>query len=84
MNEKRDNAADLANRSFRTGRLRDMAILLPIVGIVVYLTPVLRIFTAQGTVFGVPLVFVFIYGGWVLLIVLSRILGHRLRDTPEL
>jgi len=83
MSGSRDSAIDLANRSFRARRRRDAALLLPILGVILYTTPVLRIFTADLRVFGIPLVFVFVYGAWAGLILLGRRLALRLRDDDD-
>lgn len=76
-------ATNLAHRSYRSRRLRDAALFLPILGIVLYTTPVLRVFTADVTAFGIPLAFVFVYGGWAVLIILGRALAQRLRVTDD-
>ena len=83
MTPPRNSATDLANRSMRASRRRDAALLLPILGVVLYTTPILRIFTADLSIFGIPLVFLFVYGAWAALILLGRKLAQRLRDQTD-
>ena len=80
MTSRKPTPAKLARSPYRSRRLRDAALFLPILGIVAFTTPFLRVFTADMTVFGIPLIFVFVYGGWLILILLGRILAQRLRD----
>ncbi len=80
MNEKTDKPADLTDRSYRAARRRTLAIVLPLIGIVLYTTPILRIFTQDVTVFGLPLIFIFVYGAWLSLILLGRSLAKRLQS----
>lgn len=79
MTDPSQSPTDLNRRPYRSRRLRDAALFLPILGVVAYTTPFLRIFTADVLVFGIPLIFVFVYGGWLALILLGRALAQRLR-----
>lgn len=64
----------------RTGRrFRDLATLLPIIGVLLLVTPVVSIFTQTGRFFGLPAPFVFVFGVWAGLIVLAFGLARRAR-----
>lgn len=71
-------STDLANRAFRSRRLRDLALFLPCVGIFLYMSPIPSLFATDLHLFGVPAIFVFIYGVWLTLIILSARLAKKL------
>ena len=52
-------------------RFRDLAVLLPCLGILLLATPVVSIFTQSGRVFGLPLPIFYVFGIWGGLIVLA-------------
>lgn len=59
-------------------KLRDAAILLPVVGALMLLPPIARIFALDLTAFGVPVTALYLFGSWFLLILAARAVGHRL------
>lgn len=69
---------DLAHRSLTARRLRDISVLLPLFGILIFMTPVMRVFATGSTVFGIPVAFLFLFGAWLGLILLARRLAVRL------
>lgn len=70
-------------RSARQRKMRDIAWLLPLLGIFLFLTPLPYIFTGPQTAFGMPLIFVFLYGVWAALIIASRAVARRIGETQE-
>lgn len=64
-------------------RLRDAAWFLPIVGMFLFLTPIPFIFSGDIQIFGAPLLFVFIYGAWLALILVSRYLVRRIGEETH-
>lgn len=74
---------DLAERAFRRRRRQDAALVLPIFGVVVFITPIFTIFTKDILIFGAPLPFLFIFGFWFLLIVLARRMSRVLAKGDE-
>lgn len=81
MTEKR--APDLAERAFRRRRRQDAALVLPLFGIAVFITPIFGILTKNLTLFGAPLPFLFIFGFWLLLIVLAFRMSRLLTKGGE-
>lgn len=71
-------STDLANRAYRSRRLRDLALVLPVAGIFLYVSPIPRLFGDEFDLFGVPAIFVFIYGVWLALIILSARLAKKI------
>ncbi len=69
---------DLAAAAARTRKLRDAALLLPVFGAFLLISPLITVFTGATTVFGLPLVFVYIFGVWLGLVLLARAMARRL------
>ncbi len=63
---------DLAERAFRRRRRQDAALVLPLLGIVLLITPVFGIFSKDTLIFGAPLPFIYVFGVWFFLILLAR------------
>ena len=59
-------------------RLRDVAVVLPVVLLLTFLPPYIRIFDQNGLLGGLPLLLVYIFGIWSIAILASALLGHRL------
>lgn len=81
MTEKR--LPDLADRAFRRRRRQDAALVLPIFGVVIFITPIFTILTRNVLIFGAPLPFIFIFGFWFLLIFLAYRMSRRLAKGDE-
>ena len=62
-----------------SGRVRDAAVLLPIVGLVLFVPPLVTLFArAQLGVAGVPLIVVYVFATWLGLIGAAAALARRL------
>lgn len=72
-----DERSDFARRSMRARKLRDAALVLPLIGIFMFLTPIPGIFAGE-TPEQFPRLFAYIYGVWFLLIVVSGWISRRL------
>lgn len=72
------NSPDLATSATRKRKLRDGALLLPLFGAFLLLTPIITIFTGPITVFGLPLMFIYIFGVWLALVIVARAMARRL------
>ncbi len=81
MTDKRP--PDLAERAFRRRRRQDAALVLPIFGVVIFMTPIFTIFTKDILIFGAPLPFLFIFGFWFVLILLARRMSRTLTKGDE-
>lgn len=81
MTENR--SSDLAERAFRRRRRQDAAFVLPLFGVVIFITPIFTIFTKDVSIFGAPLPFLFIFGFWFLLIILARRMSRLLTKGDE-
>lgn len=69
---------DLASGAARKRKLRDSALLLPIFGAFLLVSPLITVFTGATTLFGLPLIFVYIFGVWLGLVLLARAMARRL------
>lgn len=64
-------------------RRRDLAVLLPLVGGFLLVSPLIRVFAAEATLFGIPLIILYVFGVWAGLIGASAVLARRLSRGPE-
>jgi len=80
-----DPKADLAQRSLTARKFRDGALVLPILGLFLFLTPIAGLFAVEGNGASVPPIFAYIYGVWFALILVSAWLAPRLSqdNLPE-
>ncbi|MGO1118835.1 hypothetical protein ACTL6U_09025 [Rhodovibrionaceae bacterium A322] len=66
------------------GKLRDAAILLPLLGLFLLMPPAIGLFGNATALTGVPLIVLYIFGVWLVLIYLAYRLSLRLKDlTPN-
>ena len=80
---KKEEPTDLARRAAQIRRRRDALALLPLLGVFLFLSPVVSIFNVEANVLGLPVIFLFVYGAWVAVIILARWLSHRADPGDE-
>lgn len=81
-----EEAADLApapggpaaDQPVRARKLRDGSLFLPFAGLIAFMPPVAQIFAVEGTILSVPIVVVYVFAVWLLLIVAAARLARRL------
>ena len=73
---------DLARGAFDARRWRDFARLLPILGVFLLVSPLVSVFDVEGRFLGIPLIFVFVYGTWSVLILLAVRVAGRIDPDP--
>jgi len=78
--EKRPTLPDLAERAFRRRRRQDAALMLPVLGIILLVSPITVIFLGAGMMLGLPVPVLYIFGVWIFLILLARRLARLLSD----
>ncbi|MCC6870363.1 MAG: hypothetical protein IT522_16215 [Burkholderiales bacterium] len=66
-----------------SARLRDAAVLLPAIGTFLFLPPAITLFVGGGTIAGVPLIVVYLFGLWLALIAGAALIARRLADPPS-
>lgn len=59
-------------------RIRDAAVVLPLLGLFAWMPPVIGLFIASGRVFGVPLIVAWLFGIWLALIFAAMWFSRRL------
>jgi uncharacterized protein (DUF58 family) len=74
-------APNAPDRSLRHRRLRDRAMILPLIGVFLLLPPVAQIFEIHASIAGLPLVLVYIFAVWAGLIVGTAVLARSLRNA---
>ena len=72
----------LARDSYRQRRLRDAARMLPVLGLILWLIPLMWRREADQTG-GMAAAVAFVFAGWVLLIVLTGLVVRRLRPDHD-
>jgi len=67
-------------------RMSDVAVIAPLLGLILLIPPVIGLFATEATVFGAPLILVYLFGVWIGLIALAAAIARRLsrayRDDP--
>jgi hypothetical protein len=71
----------MTERSFRTSKAPDAAVVLPVFGAILLLPPAISLFAAPVEVWGVPLIVLYVFGVWAGLIGCAALLARRL-DSP--
>ncbi len=79
MNDDKDSP-DLAQRAYRRKKIKDAAFILPLLGAFLLVSPVITVFSTDGSLFGLPLPIVYIFGVWLLLVLAARRMAHLLSD----
>lgn len=70
--------------AFAAARAEDAALLLPVLGALLFLPPLVGVFSTDARLFGVPLIVVWLFAAWGFLILLAWRLSRRLaRTMPE-
>lgn len=70
----------MANRR----RSEGFGFFLPILGVILIMPPIVHLFDRGGGVFGLPIIFTYLFGVWLFMIVSAFILSRRLpRDDPS-
>ncbi len=64
-------------------RVRDVAVVVPLVGLVLFMPPFISLFAAPVSVLGIPLVVLYMFGVWVALILLTWRLARRLAASGD-
>lgn len=69
----------MANRQ----KTREVAFVLPVVGVLLLLSPLVSLFKDAGSVFGIPMAVLYVFGVWVALIVVAVLLARRLKSSEN-
>ena len=81
MTERRTPPVFLERRSYRQRRVRDMARILPVLGLILWLIPLMWQEGSDDAV-GNASAMQYIFGVWVLLILLAFVISRRIRSEP--
>ena len=72
--------ADLAERALHRRKREESAMAVPALGCLLLLSPLLNLFVGDGTIFGIPSAFAYVFAVWAGLILLTRGLARRLSE----
>lgn len=68
----------------RARRIRDLACIMPVVAVFLFLPPLILVFSAPVTVSGIPLIVVYLYGTWAVLVLAAFLVARGLaRDDRD-
>jgi hypothetical protein len=70
----------LARAALDRRRRRDIAIALPVAGLVLFASPLLDLMARGGSLGGIPLAALYVFGGWFALIWATAQIARRLLD----
>lgn len=59
-------------------RIRDIAFILPFVGLFLFLPPIISLFDTDVQIFGVPLIQFYVFFCWAALVLGGALVSHRL------
>ena len=72
-------------RGYRRARkIRDRALILPLIGLALLMPPIALIFQSEAKLFGLPVTLIYVFGVWAGLILAARLQARALRDTTSL
>ncbi len=71
---------DLAQRAYRRKKIKDAALVLPLLGAFLLASPFITIFATDGYIFGLPLPFIYIFGVWLFLVIAARRMARLLSE----
>ncbi|MBD3625812.1 MAG: hypothetical protein HUJ24_10660 [Rhodobacteraceae bacterium] len=74
---------DLAERALNRRKREDAALAVPALGVLLLVSPVMNIFTRDGTILGLPAAFVWVFAVWAFLILLTWRLTRRLQNADD-
>ena len=72
---------DRATQHRRNQRTRDRALILLVLGVVLLLPPIARVFQLDGKIGGIPIALVYVFAVWGMLIAGTFLLARRLREA---
>lgn len=70
-------------RGSSVGQLSDSAIGLPLIGIILVLSPFAYVFAVDGRILGVPVIVAYVFGSWLALILAARAIAARMLRSAE-
>ncbi|SLN75806.1 hypothetical protein [Oceanibacterium hippocampi] len=76
-------APDPGEQALAARRLREIAFVLPFVGLALITPPIIHIFADSRTVFGIPIIILYIFGVWAALVLSAFRLARRLREEGD-
>lgn len=66
--------------ALRAAHARDAAIVLPVLGLLLFSPPLITLFASDAPVFGAPFIVVYLFAAWATLVAAALVLSRRLRE----
>ncbi|MEX2520469.1 MAG: hypothetical protein WD969_14200 [Paracoccaceae bacterium] len=64
--------------ALKAAKTRDAALVLPLAGLALFTPPLIEVFAADETIFGAPLIVVYVFTAWAGLVAAAFLLSRRL------
>ena len=77
------DAAAQAEAARAERKARDIAFVLPLIGLIAFSPPFIVLFAGAETLFGAPLIVVYVFAAWIGLIIAARAIVEHLPDEPD-
>lgn len=74
----------MSERAYRSSKAPDAAVALPLFGLFLLMPPVISLFAAPASLFGVPLIVLYLFGVWAILIACAALLTRHLGRGPAM
>ena len=78
MKRSVNNPTDTYSARIRHRKYREAALIVPMLGLFLLLPPFIGLFSNGKTLFGIPLILMYIFMVWICLILITRFLASRL------
>ena len=76
--------ASIPEQSLKQRKARDRAIILPLVGLLLLTPPLAKIFSFEGTLLGLPFIWLYVFAVWAALIAGAAWLSSHLAEDGDL
>lgn len=77
------NGPPVRDPAARQSRSKEAALVIPLFGLFLLLPPLLSLFEGASTIFGIPVLYVYVFGVWFGLVIAGMWLARRLEAEEQ-
>lgn len=78
MSSERRERREPAETALDAARPREVALVLPLIGVALFSPPLIALFALDAQIFGAPFILVYVFVVWAALIIAARLQARRL------